>query len=230
MSEGSIPKIFHQIWLGKRLPRNLSNSRTDNFYRKWHNSWLIHNPDWKFVVWNDDRIKEFTDDDPEFLNLLNACQSFSEKSDLLRFKILEKYGGVYIDTDFECLKSIDPLLKDKDFVICKENSRKLCGAFVASTPHHSYLRKIISKYHTRPNYLPADWKYGPWFITNILGIEVGEEDGVESKYKKVYPYGYQEMWRCHENFNKTHPEAYAVHHWMFSWSNERHAGQHKYWF
>src|SRR5204863_264320 len=38
-----------------------------------------------------------------------------ERADILRLELLWRYGGVYIDTDFECLKPIDELLEGVEF-------------------------------------------------------------------------------------------------------------------
>lgn len=231
MNETPIPKTFHQIWMGKTTPRTLTDSRIDSFYRKWHDSWLLKNPGWEFKIWDDERVKWFTFRKPRLKRLLESCKSFSEKSDLLRFHLLYRFGGVYIDTDFECLRNIDSFVQGKSFVVCKETPRKLCAAFLASTPQHPNLKKLIDLSWDRDRSLTADWKYGPWFVTQHLGLEAGEEDGIDSDVKRVYPYGYQEMWRCHEDFSKTHPEAYAAHHWMFSWSDKgKHTGQEKFWY
>ena len=32
-------------------------------------------------------------------------------------QVIERFGGVYVDTDFEALKSIDPLLKGLSFFV-----------------------------------------------------------------------------------------------------------------
>jgi mannosyltransferase OCH1-like enzyme len=37
------------------------------------------------------------------------------KSDILRYEVLHKLGGVYVDFDFLCLKNIEPLLQ-KDYL------------------------------------------------------------------------------------------------------------------
>lgn len=36
--------------------------------------------------------------------------NYGEKSDVLRYEILQQFGGIYVDCDFECLKSFDSLL------------------------------------------------------------------------------------------------------------------------
>ena len=40
----------------------------------------------------------------------DSAESFAMKSDILRYELLLRYGGLYCDLDFECLRSIKPLL------------------------------------------------------------------------------------------------------------------------
>lgn len=49
---------------------------------------------------------------PNFVNQreFDEARSNSEKSDIARFELLYRYGGVYIDTDFECFKNIEELI------------------------------------------------------------------------------------------------------------------------
>ena len=36
----------------------------------------------------------------------SSAKNWGMKSDILRYEILQKFGGVYIDTDYECLQNI----------------------------------------------------------------------------------------------------------------------------
>ena len=36
----------------------------------------------------------------------SLAKNWGMKSDILRYEILQKFGGVYIDTDYECLQNI----------------------------------------------------------------------------------------------------------------------------
>ena len=36
----------------------------------------------------------------------------TERSDIIRLEVLFRFGGVYVDTDVECLRPIDPLLRE----------------------------------------------------------------------------------------------------------------------
>lgn len=41
----------------------------------------------------------------------DAATNFGEKSDILRYEILEKHGGVYADVDVACVQAFDSLPK-----------------------------------------------------------------------------------------------------------------------
>jgi hypothetical protein len=224
-----IPKIIHQVNIGNRI---LNDTELN-----WQNTWKTLNPEWDFILWDDlhvTRNLHITHPD-----IYNRCENYSEKSDILRFEILYQFGGLYIDTDFECLKPIDNLMINRNIVLFQQQPKKVAGGFFAATKNNSFVRKLIDGLPLREEFhyfnrsrseeikeqwrLTEEWvdnsdfKYGPSYITDTLGIEVGIPDGSASTQKTVYPYLWTEMHRRHENFRETHPEAYAVHHWNGSW-------------
>jgi len=206
-----IPKIIHQIHMGEKP---FSEKELN-----WQKSWLENNPDWEYVFWDDGKIQEhfhLFENQEQF----NRCNNFSEKSDVLRFEILYIYGGLYIDTDFQCLKPINPLFEGKDIVLFTQQPRKICGAFFGASKNNHLVKKLIDNLPLREKSHGdriSDCKYGPEYITSLLYKEgVHTVDGSASKEKTVFPYLWYED-RRRENFRKTHPEAYAVHHWSGSW-------------
>lgn len=202
-----IPKIIHQIHLGDTP---LSEEEI-----AWMNSWKHFNPEWKMILWDDSLINNFSIKNKD---QLNRCKNYSEKSDILRFEILYEFGGLYVDTDFECLKNIDNLILKRNFTICRQSDKVICGAFIASSKQNEYIKNLVDgivereKTHGRKD---SAHKYGPAYITDVLGIE----NSISSHY--VYPYLWTEKNRRNENFKKTSPESYAVHHWRESWLKNR---------
>lgn len=90
-----IPKIIHQIWIGKdRLP---------DLWEPFTRTWAINNPDYEYVFWNEDKIRNEIDDN-NYLNIDSISTVFI--SDYFRYKILYQYGGFYFDVDFKCLQPI----------------------------------------------------------------------------------------------------------------------------
>lgn len=111
-----IPKIIHQIWLGSKIPDR---------YKKLNDSFKQLNPDWEYRLWSDEDIEEF--------NLINKkafdiAGNYGMKSDIARYEIVEKFGGIYADTDFECLKPLD------DFIGCSF----FCGLFFSKNPEIAF--------------------------------------------------------------------------------------------
>ena len=66
------------------------------------------------MVWTEDNMPSpFV-----FQNEWNLDNNLARKSDLLRLQVLYNHGGVYLDTDMECIKPIDELLNGYRFVMC----------------------------------------------------------------------------------------------------------------
>ena len=115
--EVRIPKVVHFIWIGPLpFPReSVENVRT----------WMAKNPDWTFNFWTDYKrplpvpgMHLRMIQDVSFLKLqecFSKSDNYGEKSDLLRYEILYKEGGVYVDHDVKCFKSFDTLNQSYDF-------------------------------------------------------------------------------------------------------------------
>jgi mannosyltransferase OCH1-like enzyme len=92
-----IPKIIHQMWIGPKPPPI-----------KLMDTWKEKNPSYEYIFWNEEEIKKrnmhFTcQDDIETMSEING------KADIMRWEILYKYGGIFIDADSICLEPLTPL-------------------------------------------------------------------------------------------------------------------------
>lgn len=129
-----IPPVIHLIWLGsKPFPfESVENVRT----------WIAHHPGWRVKLWTD-REKEppctgvemVLINDSHFSCLARFYQASEdswEKSNLLRYEILFREGGVYADHDMRCLRSFDGIHRGYDFYCCLE------------TPHEAFVGRKIS--------------------------------------------------------------------------------------
>jgi hypothetical protein len=85
-NEYNIPKIIWTYWDNEELPKLISQI-IDN------NNKILH--DWKINVLNDKNINTYLDK-TNFNNKYDSL-SVTHKSDYIRLKLLEKYGGVWID-------------------------------------------------------------------------------------------------------------------------------------
>lgn len=99
-----VPKIIHQVWIGSKVPKK---------YDQWRESWQRLNPDYEYILWDERKILETElHNGKQFLQAKNPAI----KSDLARYELLYKFGGIYADTDFEALKPVNPKLLTRSFI------------------------------------------------------------------------------------------------------------------
>lgn len=94
----NIPKKIHQIWLGGKIPDK---------YNRLRETWVEKNPDWEYKLWTDDDIESFG---LQNIESFNKIDNLGAKSDIFRYEILYREGGLYVDTDFECFSSFNDLI------------------------------------------------------------------------------------------------------------------------
>ena len=102
-----IPKLIHYCWFGRgKMPEHL---------KQYMVTWKRILPDYKIMEWNEDNFD--VDSSIAYVREAYAAQKFAFVSDYVRLKVLYDYGGIYLDTDIEMIKSPENLLKDASMVI-----------------------------------------------------------------------------------------------------------------
>jgi len=198
-----IPRIFHQIWVGPDpLPEE---------FTRYQQTWLDHHPGWELKFWTEEsfpRAEELRR--PEAAERLRAPW---ERGDIFRLEILWKMGGVHVDTDFECLRSIEPLIGDTDFFIGYRKPGRLNGALMGSVPGHPLLDLLLDEIKPRTSYgmqMGAGTandkdETGPGFLDRML-LDRPEPTFIEPEL--FYPRSPEEV-----------EKAYAVHHRARAWKD-----------
>lgn len=195
----AVPKVFHRIWLGARpMP--------DEF-RAFGETWLRHHPGWEMALWTDANRPALRHED-RFL----ATSNQSNRSNLLRYELLLDRGGVYIDTDFECLKCIEPLIDGLDFFTACEHpvNGLIAPGFFGAAPGHPICRELVDGIPQCPDPLDSTHYAATMYFTSVVSRH---PEARVFPPRLFYPYYGDEMHRRHEAF----PDAYAAHHWAASW-------------
>lgn len=203
-----IPRSFHRIWLGaKPLPVE---------FQQFGLTWEHLHPGWAMQLWTDANL-------PPLINqrAFDGAPSFAAKADILRYEILLLHGGVYVDTDFECLRSIEPLIEGIDCFVAQQRELEadfgkfsyVNNALMGAIPGHPLFKDLVEllglHMKSLPPDVPAAYLTGPHYLTTVLQAHPTVEI---FPARQFYPYTATERWRRHEPF----PEAYAVHHWTLS--------------
>lgn len=188
---GVIPRIFHQIWLGQGpLP--------DEFV-PYVESWRAHHPDWEHHLWTEETL-------PPDLHpaVYERLRSPAERSDVLRLELLARHGGIYVDTDFECLRPLDPLIADVDLFAAEVKGGRVNNALVGSAAGHPAMVRGLEEVRPIERYGTVDkWGTGPFFVDRLL------KDANAHIYERrlFYPTPLEQR------------DAYAIHHMARSWKD-----------
>lgn len=208
-----IPKIIHQIWIGKAMPAE---------FEAYQQSWKEHHPDWEYKLWTQHDIDKY-----EWTNkdLIKQSHNPGEISDMMRYEILYRYGGVYIDTDFECLQALDQLHYMYDFYIgiqpLDSDIVQLGIGIIGSIPGHPIIKACIDRmkdtWYTKEYEQKATARTGPLYFTKIF-YDVADRS---KEIDIAFPAGYFYPLGCNEDEVKKNEwiqqGAYGIHHWAKSW-------------
>lgn len=198
-----IPRIIHQIWI------NESDSRLPEQFAAYRDGWLRLHPGWDYKLWNLQNI-DFELRRPE---LLKQAGSYAQLADILRLEVVYQYGGVYIDTDFECCRSIEPLLENVELFFCSEDGATITQSIFGANQTHPLVLRLLRNIPSIIGKEQANLETGPIFITRNL-LNHGFSDGLTLFPRSTFfPYNWSELHRANELF----PEAYAIHRYAASW-------------
>lgn len=224
-----VPKIVHQIWVGDRpLPKK---------YKKWQKTWQSI-PGWSYKLW--------TDKEAETLTLINRKlydeeTNMGARSDILRLEILYKEGGVYVDTDFECLKPelLDVLNNTHDFYCGLQpidySVLVINNAIIGSVPGHPIIKACIDNLPYQKTTLHEPnakiVANGPGLFTRMTlhYMNKGYSDMIfpptffyplGARQLKTKPYVKMAADDTHEEIKNVvvKPESIAIHWWDASWA------------
>ena len=92
-----IPRRFIRIYLDEPVP--------EEFETYWKGFQTLH-PDWEFVTLADSSDLGWM----RCRDVFDQCTTHAGRSDVLRYAALWEFGGIYVDTDVECLRSFEPLM------------------------------------------------------------------------------------------------------------------------
>lgn len=207
-----IPKIIHQIWLGSPVPSK---------YDAWRKSWEKFHPEFEYKLWTEKDILD--------LGLVNEVaflesKNLAVKSDIARYEILYQLGGIYADTDFECLARFDDKLMSVSCFLGQVFSPEpeFNNALMGCVPG-SVLMKLMIQSLNRPvshhNAIDIIKETGAIKLTNLFF----ENELYEKENILILPSDYFYPWPnflLHDEKNRYKYltlESVAIHHWEMSW-------------
>lgn len=201
-----IPKLIHACWLG-RGPRPA-------LVEDCVSSWYERLPGYDVKIWSEDDVGI---DHPYFHALLER-KKWAFASDFARFWLLEKFGGVWLDTDVEVVRPFDELLSVGPFFAGYESEGQVSCGVIGSVAGHPLNRAVRDS-------LVSAYMVGkpPSNIPHVLtaAIELHRSADIQL-YPPEYFYPYNPyapgVRRRQLMFRDISENTFAVHHWAATWT------------
>tara|TARA_R110000824_G_scaffold137129_2_gene301174 strand:- start:423 stop:1055 length:633 start_codon:yes stop_codon:yes gene_type:complete len=200
-------------------------------------------PTWKHIVWTyENRPKGGVFEKAWMLD-----KNPARRSDLLRLEVLYLYGGVYLDTDMECIKPIDDLLVGHEMIMASECSHigpyqsydkdncdqgHINNAIIASTPGNRMIKKIMDRVLQKYGDNKINTTGRPLdYVAKLSGPYVYNEMRTEiERHAKIYPNTYfypihyserikMKDWKIPTNTTNLDDTTHMIHHFAASWYN-----------
>lgn len=169
-----IPNILHLIWVGSN---SVPNNVTDRV-----NKWKELMPTWIIRVWTDNDINSSTF--PEaFVEKINQANTPAQKADIMRYYIIFKFGGFYVDTDVIPHKSLECLrYLGHDVILYHDNDLTwdyIINCFFGAAPNHPVFETACKMIlDAELNTTDIHFKTGPY----LLGRAVSNTPPTNGRY------------------------------------------------
>ncbi|RZJ82297.1 MAG: glycosyl transferase [Flavobacterium sp.] len=208
-----IPKIIHYCWFGSGQMSELVLTCLA--------SWKKFLPEYEIMVWNEEN---FDVNAYQYASEAYKERKFAFVADVCRLHALKTVGGIYLDTDVEFLKPLDPNMIETVAFTGFEGNLLLSSAIMASSKESQWINDLLAYYDNRSFYL-ADGKLDTnpntesitAFMKANKGLKIDNSFQVIEDYCTIYPSDYfsPKSWKTLK-INLT-ANTYSIHHFAGSW-------------
>ncbi|KAJ4302735.1 CSG1/SUR1-like protein [Kalmusia sp. IMI 367209] len=199
-----IPKIIHQTYINDSIPEHWKGPQQ---------SCIDLHPDYEYKLWTDKKSREFIAAEyPWFLETFDGYPYPIQRADAIRYFVLHHFGGIYIDLDDGCNRSLDPLLAYPAWVR-KTTPTGISNDAMGSVKGHPFFLKAIDRlpdYNRRwpLPYITVMASTGPLYLSVIW-----------RHYNKAKPEGLDRVRILFPAEYNNHGWSFFTHHLGNSWHN-----------
>jgi len=178
------------------------------------------------MLWNEDNFE--IDSAPLYVRQAYEVRKFAFVSDYVRLWALERYGGVYLDTDVEVLRSYEPLLSDTVFMGFEESRAHLPGTCVIGCEAGCQWVKDMRVLYDGAEFTRPDGVLDMTTNVDRLGRAMVEKglvpNGIEQYLEewglRVYDHHYFSPITSTRVMRKS-KDTYSIHHFAASWRDQK---------
>lgn len=142
------------------------------------------------------------------------------QADIVRLQMLQKHGGIYMDTDTLLLKSLTPFLHN-DCVMCYDTSKNVSinNALIMASPGSNFISTWLEA-------IPHNFKEDVWaYHAVVLPLKLykdNQDDLTLLDHEAFAPFGFNDKYIFNNDVSNIDKlkNSYAVHLWDTIWNNE----------
>lgn len=133
-----IPKTIHYVWLGKGQ-KSQQMIQSINSWKK-----ILTPAGYKIIEWNEDNwdIKQ-----NKFAYESYLAKKYAYTSDVIRLDVLNRFGGIYLDTDMLVKKDFNEFLSLPSFWSMQFDNT-ISTSIIGSQPNNKFIQSLLKKYST----------------------------------------------------------------------------------
>lgn len=212
-----IPKKIHYCWLsGDPYPELIANCLE---------SWKKHLPDYEWVLWD---TNKFDIEQNKWVSQAFLNKKYAFAADFIRLYAVNKYGGIYLDTDVEVCRSFDPLLHLPYFIGSEGNGVIEAGVF-GSQANMPWLKDCLSFYENI-DFIKPDGSFNIQTLPSVMMKQIQKNNSIQEvssieelplDYKGGKLFMLPPDYFCAKDhgtgkITKT-KNTYCIHHFAMSW-------------
>ncbi len=210
-----IPKKIHYCWIG-------GNSLPDSA-KKCIESWKKFCPDYEIIEWNENNY-DFTKN--QYMKDAFEAKKWGFVPDYARLDIIYQHGGIYLDTDVEIIKSMDPLLQNSGFAGFESKEYVNFGQGFGAEASNPVIKKLMDSYENLSFKNPdgtlnrtASPVLNTIELCNIGLRRTGEMQNLMDCFK-IYPLDYLCPKSINDGIIRKTENTYSIHHFDALWFTE----------
>ena len=198
-----IPRRLHWCWFSGETPPPL--------VEKCRASWERFLPGFEIVKWDEGKARAVG---LPWIDKALDERRWAFAADAVRVHAVLSEGGVYLDSDVELLKPLDPLLERSCFFGRENGSDRIEGAVFGAEPGNALLRAALRFYET------AEFSWTPELSDDIVLPKILLRALDEAPGTEILPEDRFSPKSFVDGKIRTTGETFCVHHFGSFWRNE----------
>lgn len=212
-SKQQIPKTLHYFWFGE--------NKIPEMEQKCLETWSKKCPGYEIRRWDESNYDVTKN---SYMRQAYEAKKWGFVPDYARLDVVYQYGGIYLDTDVEVLKSFDSLLKLSAFAGFESKKLVALGLGFGARKGHPFIRKLMEDYEER-NFLKGK-KVFDLTASPFIQTETFQKYGLElnNKLQKVMDVTVLPAECLNPDYHMiphVTENTFSIHHFSGSWTSEK---------